>query len=159
MPSHLRVIFHLLVAGNITTMTTLDAETKTSYWLTVFAQDHGVVPLHSVLHVSNLFHNNYSKILLHFTCSARGSRVFSNSLFLRVNLSFYFRLHGSEFKIDSRYREFFEPLEAVRGLSETRASHGQSPYSFPILQILNNSTFYSIYYRNLLPCEYGLIYL
>ncbi|XP_065207257.1 fat-like cadherin-related tumor suppressor homolog isoform X3 [Planococcus citri] len=37
--------------GNIRTLTTLDAETKTSYWLMIFAQDHGVVPLHSILHV------------------------------------------------------------------------------------------------------------
>ncbi|KAI5732804.1 hypothetical protein M8J76_004329 [Diaphorina citri] len=33
--------------GNIRTSTILDVETKTHYWLTVFAQDHGVVPLHA----------------------------------------------------------------------------------------------------------------
>ncbi|KAL1459776.1 hypothetical protein WDU94_011730 [Cyamophila willieti] len=35
-----------MIPGNIQTTTILDVETKTHYWLTVYAQDHGVVPLH-----------------------------------------------------------------------------------------------------------------
>lgn len=42
----------LLVAGNIRTKAVLDVETKRGYWLTVYAQDHGVVPLSSSLQVS-----------------------------------------------------------------------------------------------------------
>ncbi|XP_065345647.1 fat-like cadherin-related tumor suppressor homolog isoform X4 [Cloeon dipterum] len=37
--------------GNISTLAVLDRESKKSYWLTVFAQDHGVVPLHSRIEV------------------------------------------------------------------------------------------------------------
>ncbi|XP_049837416.1 fat-like cadherin-related tumor suppressor homolog isoform X3 [Schistocerca gregaria] len=37
--------------GNIRTTAPLDVESKPRYWLTVFAQDHGVVPLHSQLEV------------------------------------------------------------------------------------------------------------
>jgi len=40
------------VAGNIRTRAVLDVETKRGYWLTVHAQDHGVVPLSSSLQVS-----------------------------------------------------------------------------------------------------------
>ncbi|EGI59903.1 Protocadherin Fat 3, partial [Acromyrmex echinatior] len=39
------------VAGNIRTKAVLDVETKRGYWLTVYAQDHGVVPLSSSLQV------------------------------------------------------------------------------------------------------------
>jgi protocadherin Fat 1/2/3 len=34
-------------------MAVLDLESKRHYWLTVFAQDHGVVPLHARLEVSD----------------------------------------------------------------------------------------------------------
>ncbi|KAK2579809.1 hypothetical protein KPH14_008690 [Odynerus spinipes] len=37
--------------GNIRTKAVLDVETKSGYWLTVYAQDHGVVPLSSSLEV------------------------------------------------------------------------------------------------------------
>ncbi|XP_059483774.1 fat-like cadherin-related tumor suppressor homolog isoform X2 [Neocloeon triangulifer] len=37
--------------GNISTLAVLDRESKRSYWLTVMAQDHGVVPLHSRIEV------------------------------------------------------------------------------------------------------------
>ncbi|XP_068085238.1 fat-like cadherin-related tumor suppressor homolog [Anabrus simplex] len=37
--------------GNIRTLVPLDLESKRHYWLTVFAQDHGVVPLHAQLEV------------------------------------------------------------------------------------------------------------
>ncbi|XP_050442855.1 fat-like cadherin-related tumor suppressor homolog isoform X2 [Adelges cooleyi] len=37
--------------GNIRTMVVLDAETKSSYWLTVMAFDHATVPLHSRIEV------------------------------------------------------------------------------------------------------------
>lgn len=37
--------------GNIRTLTVLDAETKNHFWLTVYAQDHGVAPLHTRLEV------------------------------------------------------------------------------------------------------------
>lgn len=39
-------------AGIIKTKAVLDIETKSHYWLTVFAQDHGVVPLFSSVEVS-----------------------------------------------------------------------------------------------------------
>lgn len=39
------------IAGNIRTKAVLDIETKNGYWLTVYAQDHGVVPLNSNLQV------------------------------------------------------------------------------------------------------------
>lgn len=39
------------VAGNIKTLAVLDAETKAHYWLTVYAQDHGVAPLTNRLEV------------------------------------------------------------------------------------------------------------
>lgn len=35
-------------------MVKFDAETKSRYWLTVCAQDHGNVPLHSCIEVRNL---------------------------------------------------------------------------------------------------------
>ncbi|KAK1119816.1 hypothetical protein K0M31_012894, partial [Melipona bicolor] len=35
--------------GNIKTKAVLDVESKRGYWLTVYAQDHGVVPLSSSL--------------------------------------------------------------------------------------------------------------
>ncbi|XP_024082045.1 fat-like cadherin-related tumor suppressor homolog [Cimex lectularius] len=38
-------------SGEIRTRKILDAETKYSYWLTIICEDHGVVPLHSTLHV------------------------------------------------------------------------------------------------------------
>ncbi|KAG8293581.1 hypothetical protein J6590_013727 [Homalodisca vitripennis] len=38
-----------LVTGHIKTLAVLDAETKAHYWLTVYAQDHGVAPLSSRL--------------------------------------------------------------------------------------------------------------
>lgn len=41
-----------LVTGKIKTSAVLDAESKSGYWLTVFAQDHGIVPLHSQLEAS-----------------------------------------------------------------------------------------------------------
>lgn len=44
--------FVFLVAGQIKTLAVLDVESKPFYWLTVYAQDHGVVPLHSRLEVS-----------------------------------------------------------------------------------------------------------
>ncbi|KAH3830964.1 hypothetical protein DPMN_104222 [Dreissena polymorpha] len=37
--------------GTICTSQVLDRETATHYWLTVYAQDHGLVPLHSRLEV------------------------------------------------------------------------------------------------------------
>ncbi|XP_046666849.1 protocadherin gamma-B7-like [Homalodisca vitripennis] len=39
------------VTGHIKTLAVLDAETKAHYWLTVYAQDHGVAPLSSRLEV------------------------------------------------------------------------------------------------------------
>nr|XP_031838717.1 fat-like cadherin-related tumor suppressor homolog isoform X2 [Nomia melanderi] len=44
-------IFNIDNEGNIRTKAVLDVETKRGYWLTVFAQDHGVVPLSSSLQV------------------------------------------------------------------------------------------------------------
>jgi hypothetical protein len=41
----------LSVPGVIKTSAVLDIETKSHYWLTVFAQDHGVVPLYSSVEV------------------------------------------------------------------------------------------------------------
>ncbi|KAL1114860.1 hypothetical protein AAG570_007684, partial [Ranatra chinensis] len=38
-------------SGNIRTLTVLDAETKSAYWLTVSAHDHGVIPQHTSLEV------------------------------------------------------------------------------------------------------------
>ena len=38
-------------AGTICTSQVLDRETATHYWLTVYAQDHGLVPLHTRLEV------------------------------------------------------------------------------------------------------------
>ena len=38
-------------AGNVKTSVVLDRETKKSYWLTVYAQDHGSVPLFSKLEI------------------------------------------------------------------------------------------------------------
>lgn len=46
------IAYSLLVVGNIRTKAVLDVETKRGYWLTVYAQDHGVVPLSSSLQVS-----------------------------------------------------------------------------------------------------------
>lgn len=43
----------VFVAGTIRTLSMLDYETKTHYWLTVYAQDHGVVPLYSSVEVSS----------------------------------------------------------------------------------------------------------
>lgn len=40
-----------LFLGNIKTKAVLDVESKRGYWLTVYAQDHGVVPLSSSLQV------------------------------------------------------------------------------------------------------------
>ncbi|KAH3831074.1 hypothetical protein DPMN_104335 [Dreissena polymorpha] len=39
------------LTGTICTSQVLDRETATHYWLTVYAQDHGLVPLHSRLEV------------------------------------------------------------------------------------------------------------
>lgn len=39
--------------GNIRTKAVLDVEVKKGYWLTVHAQDHGVVPLSSKQEVSS----------------------------------------------------------------------------------------------------------
>lgn len=39
----------ILFLGNIRTKAVLDVESKEGYWLTVYAQDHGVVPLSSQL--------------------------------------------------------------------------------------------------------------
>lgn len=47
--------FFVIVSGVIRTLATLDIETKPHYWLTVFAQDHGVVPLFSSVEVSTHF--------------------------------------------------------------------------------------------------------
>ncbi|XP_063909336.1 fat-like cadherin-related tumor suppressor homolog isoform X5 [Zophobas morio] len=44
-------IFSIDNEGIIRTLAVLDVETKTHYWLTVFAQDHGVVPLYSSVEV------------------------------------------------------------------------------------------------------------
>lgn len=42
---------YFFITGTITTIQVLDRETATHYWLTVYAQDHGLVPLHSRLEV------------------------------------------------------------------------------------------------------------
>lgn len=42
----------LFFPGQIKTNAVLDVESKQHYWLTVYAQDHGVVPMHSRLEVS-----------------------------------------------------------------------------------------------------------
>nr|XP_034195560.1 fat-like cadherin-related tumor suppressor homolog isoform X8 [Osmia lignaria] len=44
-------IFFIDNEGNIKTKAVLDVESKRGYWLTVYAQDHGVVPLSSSLQV------------------------------------------------------------------------------------------------------------
>ncbi|XP_029031863.2 fat-like cadherin-related tumor suppressor homolog isoform X7 [Osmia bicornis bicornis] len=44
-------IFSIDNEGNIKTKAVLDVESKRGYWLTVYAQDHGVVPLSSSLQV------------------------------------------------------------------------------------------------------------
>ncbi|XP_014600494.1 PREDICTED: fat-like cadherin-related tumor suppressor homolog isoform X3 [Polistes canadensis] len=44
-------IFSIDNEGNIRTKAVLDIETKNGYWLTIYAQDHGVVPLSSSLEV------------------------------------------------------------------------------------------------------------
>ncbi|XP_014488108.1 PREDICTED: fat-like cadherin-related tumor suppressor homolog [Dinoponera quadriceps] len=44
-------VFSVDNEGNIRTRVVLDVETKRGYWLTVYAQDHGVVPLSSSLQV------------------------------------------------------------------------------------------------------------
>ena len=40
-----------MFAGTICTSQVLDRETATHYWLTIYAQDHGLVPLHTRLEV------------------------------------------------------------------------------------------------------------
>lgn len=57
MPFHLyecglTVCVFVFVAGNISTLAALDRESKSRYWLSVYAQDHGVAPLHSRVEVS-----------------------------------------------------------------------------------------------------------
>lgn len=49
------------VTGTIKTSAVLDVETKDHFWLTVFAQDHGVVPLYSSVEVryNQSFSNNH----------------------------------------------------------------------------------------------------
>ncbi|KAK0094471.1 hypothetical protein PV326_010787 [Microctonus aethiopoides] len=37
--------------GNVRTQAILDVESKNGYWLTIYAQDHGVVPLSSQLQI------------------------------------------------------------------------------------------------------------
>nr|XP_023018375.1 fat-like cadherin-related tumor suppressor homolog [Leptinotarsa decemlineata] len=44
-------IFSIDKKGNIRTLAVLDIETKGFYWITIFAQDHGVVPLFSSVEV------------------------------------------------------------------------------------------------------------
>lgn len=44
-------IYVFMYAGNVRSMVKFDAETKSHYWLTVCAQDHGIVPLHSCCEV------------------------------------------------------------------------------------------------------------
>ncbi|XP_046748553.1 fat-like cadherin-related tumor suppressor homolog isoform X2 [Diprion similis] len=44
-------IFSIDEQGNVKTRVVLDVETKSGYWITVFAQDHGVVPLSSKIEV------------------------------------------------------------------------------------------------------------
>lgn len=41
-----------MFAGNIRTTRVLDAESKNGYWLTVVAEDQGLVPQHALLQVS-----------------------------------------------------------------------------------------------------------
>lgn len=48
----LTVCVFVFVAGNISTLAALDRESKSRYWLSVYAQDHGVAPLHSRVEVS-----------------------------------------------------------------------------------------------------------
>lgn len=50
------VFFYCFLSGIIKTKAVLDIETKSHYWLTVFAQDHGVVPLFSSVEVSENFY-------------------------------------------------------------------------------------------------------
>ncbi|KAJ9581852.1 hypothetical protein L9F63_003807, partial [Diploptera punctata] len=50
--------------GNIRTLAVLDLESKRHYWLTVFAQDHGVVPLHARLEVFIAVENENDNIPL-----------------------------------------------------------------------------------------------
>lgn len=55
MPFHFRMcilMVFVFVAGNISTLAALDRESKSRYWLSVYAQDHGVAPLHSRVEVS-----------------------------------------------------------------------------------------------------------
>lgn len=41
----------MVVSGVIRTTTTLDAEVDTHFWLIVYAEDHGLVPLRGTLEV------------------------------------------------------------------------------------------------------------
>ena len=44
-------MLHFPITGTISTSQVLDRETTTHYWLTVYAQDHGLVPLYTRLEV------------------------------------------------------------------------------------------------------------
>ncbi|KAK2518910.1 hypothetical protein Q9966_014163 [Columba livia] len=49
--SQCRFMLHLSIEGVIYTADILDRETTKSYWLTVYATDHGVVPLYTTIEV------------------------------------------------------------------------------------------------------------
>ena len=48
------MIMIIFITGQIKTLAVFDVETKSHYWLTVYAEDHGVIPLSSRLEVSLL---------------------------------------------------------------------------------------------------------
>uniref|UniRef100_A0A6P7HA64 Protocadherin Fat 3-like n=1 Tax=Diabrotica virgifera virgifera TaxID=50390 RepID=A0A6P7HA64_DIAVI len=45
------IIISVDTKGSIRTLAVLDIETKSHYWITVFAQDHGIIPLVSSVEV------------------------------------------------------------------------------------------------------------
>lgn len=53
------IIIIVYVSGNIKTKAILDVETKTGYWLTIYAQDHGIVPLSNKVEVRNFYFSTY----------------------------------------------------------------------------------------------------
>ena len=48
---HYSHVIPLLLTGVIRTTEELDRESTPHYWLTIYAQDHGAIPLHSVVQV------------------------------------------------------------------------------------------------------------
>lgn len=64
----------VFVSGVIRTLATLDVESKPHYWLTIFAQDHGVVPLFSSVEVSSII----TSIIIYLPYDMTPWRYFNN---------------------------------------------------------------------------------